>query len=175
MPSPYPPEPAPKRTTAVTYANLLSFARKPAAPPSVTRPGGLVADKSRCVASLLANLLDRAARTGAFRGAIPAHPDFVIAPVIPGSDEGSRADLDVAAIATATSAAITVADMDAARLGFLTVSPLHKKANGYDPDWQFDDPEAAMTARCRIDGISLEIACFNDPGGAATITLELVP
>lgn len=157
----------------MTYASLFAFARKPAAPPHWS--GDLDADMPVYVAGLISALVGRAADTGSFRDAIPDHPGIARQPAAKGSDEGTRAEMGLAVIATATCAALTVADTDAARLGFLTVAPLHKEANGYDPDWQFDDPEAAMTARCRIDGISLEIACFNDPGGAATITLELVP
>ena len=153
----------------MTYASLLAFTRKTAAPP----PQSLETDRAACVADLIAALLARATLTRSFRGAIPAHPGIAVTPATFGSDEGTRADLGLAAIATATSAAITLTGTDAARLGFLAVSPLHRKANGYEPDWSFDDPDAAMTARCRIRGVAFEVACINDPGGAATITLEL--
>lgn len=155
----------------MTYASLFAFARKPAAPPHW--PGDLDADMPVYVAGLISALVNRAVDTGSFRGAIPDHPGIALQPAAEGSDEGTRAEMGLAVIATATCAAITVAHTDAARLGFLAVSPLHKDANGYNPDWQFDDPDAAMTARIRLRGLEFEIACINDPDGAATIALTL--
>ena len=67
--------------------------------------------------------------------------------------------------ATARAASITLAGTDAARLGFLAFAPLHKQANGFEPEWSFDDPETAMTARCRIIGLTLDVACIDDPDG----------
>lgn len=126
------------------------------------------------VAGLVANLLNRAAATRGFRGAIPAHPHMNSTSATFGSDEGSRADMNLTAMATANRASITVSGMDAGRLAFLTFGPVHKQTNGCEPDWQFDDPGAAMTARCRIIGLTLDVSCMDNPDGSATLHLQLV-
>lgn len=154
----------------MTYARFFTASRRPGA---ITRPQGLEHDRAMYTAGLIAALLNRAADTGTFRGAIPAHPHMLATPATFGSDEGTRLEFGLGAIAVARAASITLAGADAARLGFLAFTPLHKQANGFEPDWQFDDPEAAMTARCRIIGLTLDIACIDDPNGAATIALDL--
>ena len=154
----------------MTYARFFTSSRRPAA---ISRPQGLEYDRAMYTAGLIAALLNRAADTGSFRGAIPAHPHMVATPATFGNDEGNRLDYGLGAIATARAASITLAGTDAARLGFLAFAPLHKQANGFEPEWSFDDPEAAMTARCRIIGLTLDVACIDDPDGAATIALDL--
>lgn len=158
----------------MTYNGLFSFPRKSALPPPIPQCEGLDLEKAMYVAGLIANLANRAAATGGFRGAIPAHPLMVTTKARFGGDAGARPDRGLTAIATADRASITVAGADAARLGFLGFSPLHKQANGYDPDWQFDEPDAAMTARCRIIGLVLDVVCTDNPGGSATISLRLI-
>ena len=154
----------------MTYARFFTSTRRAVA---VSRPRGLEHDRALYVAGLMGALLNRAAETGSFRGAILVHPNMVLTAPSFGTDEGTRLDYGLGAIATARAASITLEGTDAQRLGFLAFAPLHKQANGYDPDWQFDDPEAAMTARCRIIGLDLEIACIDDPDGAATLALDL--
>lgn len=155
----------------MTHASLLAFARKPFAPPVTAGPEN---DRAACVSILITCLLNRAADTGGFLGAIPAHPGISVTVSAMDTDEGTIAELGLGAIATAAAAAITLTGADAARLGFLAVSPLCRTANGHEPDWSFEDPDAAMTASCRIRGLAFEVACINDPGGRATIALDLV-
>lgn len=154
----------------MTYARFFATSRRPAA---IVRPQGLEYDRAMYAAGLIAALLNRAADTGSFRGAIPEHPHILTTPASFGSDEGTRLDYGLGAIATARAAAITLAGADAQRLGFLAFAPLHKQANGFDPDWAFDDPGVSMSARCRIIGLDLDIACIDDPDGAATLALDL--
>ena len=154
----------------MTYARFFTSSRRPGA---ISRPQGLEYDRAMYTAGLIAALLNRAADTGSFRGAIPAHPHIHTTAGTFGNDEGTRLEYGLGAIAMARAASITLAGADAQRLGFLAFAPLHKQANGYEPDWSFDDPSAAMTAQCRIIGLDLEIACIDDPNGAATIALDL--
>lgn len=154
----------------MTYARFFTSSRRTAA---ISRPQGLEYDRAMYATGLIAALLNRAADTGSFRGAILAHPHIVPTPATFGNDEGTRLEYGLGAIATARAASVTLAGADATRLGFLAFAPLHKQANGYDPDWTFDDPEAAMTAQCRIIGLTLDVACIDDPDGAATIAMDL--
>ena len=151
---------------------LRTLCSNPFAPTSA--PGAAAgADTAAFVAGLIANLVNRAADTGGFRGAIPAHPGMSMAEVGFRGDEGHRPDLGMAACANATSADINVESTDARRLGFLAFNPIHKQAHGFDPDWKFEGPDAAMTAFCHIAGIALEVRCDDHADGSATITLQL--
>ena len=152
------------------------FPRKAPAAPTVqakTFSPGLDVEKALFVGGLIAALLNRAAETHGFRGAIPAHPHMEATTVIFGNDEGARADYGLTAIANAKRASITVAGALSGRLGFLGFAPLHRQANGHDPDWNFEDPRTPMRARCTVIGVTFDVACSDNPDRSATITLEL--
>jgi hypothetical protein len=153
------------------------FPKKPAPTAPIPQPvysPGLNVEKALYVGGLIAAFLNRAADTGGFRGAIPAHPHMEAANVIFGNDEGTRTDYGLTAIANAKRASITVAGALSGRLGFLGFAPLHRQANGYEPDWSFEDPNTPMRARCTIIGVTFDVACNDNPDRSATITLTLV-
>ena len=154
----------------MSYARFFTSTRRTMA---ISRPQGLEHDRALYAADLIAALLNRAADTGSFRGAILVHPHIALTSPSFGTDEGTRMEYGLGAIAMARAASITLAAADAQRMGFLAFAPLHKQANGFDPEWQFDDPDAAMTTRCRILGLDLDVACIDDPDGAATLALDL--
>lgn len=158
----------------MSYNALFTSSRRsgPAQQQQAFEPG-LGVERAMYVAGLLANLLNRAAATRGFRGAIPAHPHMTGTKATFGSDEGARPDYGLTAIATAMRASITVQGADYGRMGFLGFAPLHRQANGHEPIWNFDDPDAPMTARCTIIGVTFDVACTDNPDGSATIALTL--
>lgn len=152
------------------------FTRRSEPPPVITqtRPKtGFDTETALYVAGLIANLINRAAATGGFRGAIGAHPHMVQMASGLGSDEGERADYGLTAIATAARASITVAGADAGRMAFLGFAPIHKHEKGCEPCWTFDSPDATMATQATIIGVTFAVSCLDNPDGSATITLTL--
>ena len=149
---------------------IHSLNRILSAPPRTERTD---ADKALYIAGLIGTLVNRAAEVGHFRAAIPAHAQMNVTEVGFRCDEGHRSDLGLTALATATEAEINVQDTDAHRLGFLAFNPIHKQSHGFDPLWEFDRPDTAMTTRCQIIGVALEVRCHDHDDGSATIALQL--
>lgn len=137
------------------------------------KPVGLDAKKALYVAGLIGALINRAAATHGFRGAIPAHAAITAPRPTFGADEGQREEYGLYAEATVTEAVITLDHTDAMRVGFMAFNPVCKQANGFDPDWCFDDPEAAITTRCTLIGVTVDVACYDNGDGSATIALTL--
>lgn len=156
-------------------SNLFRFSRKSLPLRSQHAvSAGLDSEKAAYIAGLIANLLNRAAATGGFRGAIPAHPHIAEASATLECDEGRRPDFGLHATATRTEARLTVSGIEALRLGFLAFAPLHKQELGYEPLWHFDDPDAAMMAHATIIGVTFDVRCTENTDGTATVSLALV-
>lgn len=158
----------------MTFGTLFSRRTAPAPVAAQPRPKtGFDAETALYVAGLIANLINRAAATGGFRGAIGAHPHMTQLASGLGSDEGERAEYGLTAIATAARAAITVAGADAGRMAFLGFAPVHKHEKGCEPCWTFDSPDDTIATRATIIGVSFTVSCADNPDGSATITLIL--
>jgi hypothetical protein len=131
------------------------------------------AETALYVAGLIANLINRAAATGGFRGAIGAHPHMTRLTSSLRSDTGERAEYGLTVNGWAGRASINVAGVDAGRLAFLGFAPIHKSERGCDPCWTFASPDDAIETRATIIGVTLGVSCTNNPDRSATITLTL--